>query len=205
MKVGILALQGDVREHIGILKKLDAEPVMVKMPNDLTDIDALIIPGGESTVIGMLMKKCRLDRAIKEKHGQGMPIYGTCAGAILLAKVVVDSKQYKLGLMDIIIERNAYGRQIDSFEAELNIKDVGYFNGVFIRAPVIKGMYDGAEVLAEYKKSPVMVKQNNILVTTFHPELSNDKRVHQYFLNMAKEFKEIKDIHRHIEAMNGPG
>ena len=132
MKVGILALQGSVREHARILMKLDAEPVKVKSPEDLTDIDALIIPGGESTTIGLLMKKYKLDKAIKEKHKHGMSIYGTCAGAILLAKDIINCKQPKLNLADISIKRNDYGRQIDSFETELSIKDIGNFNGVFI-------------------------------------------------------------------------
>jgi len=200
MKVGILALQGDVREHAKILMKLDAEPVKVKSPEDLTDIDALIIPGGESTTIGLLLKKYKLDIAIKEKHKHGMPIYGTCAGAIILAKEIIGSnKQPKLNLADISIKRNDYGRQIDSFEAELSIKDIGNFNGVFIRAPIIKSFYNGIEVLSEHKNSPVMVRQHNLLLTTFHPELTNDTRVHEYFLNMAKEYKEVKDVQRDIE------
>ena len=200
MKVGILALQGDVREHANLLIKLGAEPVKVKSPEDLTDIDALIIPGGESTTIGMLIKKYKLDKAIKEKHKHGMPIYGTCAGAILLAKEIIgDNKQTKLNLADISIKRNDYGRQIDSFEAELSIKDIGNFNGIFIRAPVIKGFYDGVEILSEHKNNPVMIRQHNLLLTTFHPELTDDTRVHEYFLNMAKEYKEIRDMQRDIE------
>ena len=199
MKVGILALQGDVREHANILIKLGAEPIKVKSPEDLTDIDALIIPGGESTTIGMLVRKYKLDKAIKEKHKQGMPIYGTCAGAIVLAKGIIDSKQPKLNLADISIKRNDYGRQIDSFEAELSIKDIGNFNGVFIRAPIIKSFYNGVEILSEHNNNPVMIKQHNLLITTFHPELTNDTRVHEYFLNMAKEYKEIRDMQRHIE------
>ncbi len=199
MKVGILALQGNVREHANMLMKLGAEPVKVKSPEDLTDIDALIIPGGESTTIGMLMKRYKLDKAIKEKHKQGMSIYGTCAGAIILAKKIIDSTQPKLNLADISIKRNDYGRQIDSFEAELSIKDIGSFNGVFIRAPVIKSFYNGVEILSEHKNNPVMIKQNNLLITTFHPELTNDTRVHEYFLNMAKEYKQIRDMQRDIE------
>lgn len=200
MKVGILALQGDVREHISILKKLNAEAVSVKMPEDLEDIDALIIPGGESTTMGFLMKKYGLDKKIKEKYSQGMPIYGTCAGAILLAKNIVESRQPKLALIDIEIERNAYGRQNESFEANLEIKEIGDFKGVFIRAPIIKKIYNGAEILAEHNKFPVMIKQDNILITTFHPELTNDSRIHDYFLSMAEEYKKIKDIHRDIES-----
>ncbi len=201
MKVGILALQGDVREHARILVKLGAEPVKVKSSEDLTDIDALIIPGGESVTIGMFMKKYGLDKAIKEKHGHGMPIYGTCAGAIVLAKNIIDGiiKQPKLNIADISIKRNDYGRQIDSFEAELSIKGIGTFPGVFIRAPTIKNIYNGAEILSEHKNSPVMVKQHNLLITTFHPELTNDTRIHEYFLNMAAEYKKVRDMQRDIE------
>ena len=130
MKVGILALQGDVREHSTILRNLGAEPIKVKSKEDLQDIDALIIPGGESTTIGLLMKKYQLDKAIKEKYKHGMPIYGSCAGAIVLAKDIIDKKQPKLALADISIKRNDYGRQIDSFEAELSIKDIGTFPGI---------------------------------------------------------------------------
>jgi 5'-phosphate synthase pdxT subunit len=203
MKVGILALQGDIREHARILTKLGAEPVKVKSPEALTDIDALIIPGGESTTMGLLMKKYKLDTAIKEKYKQGLPIYGTCAGAIILAKNIINSSQPKLNLADISITRNDYGRQINSFEAELSIKDIGNFNGVFIRAPVIKSFYNGIEILSEHKNKPVMVKQDNLLITTFHPELTNDTRVHQYFLNMAQEYKQIRDVQRDIEEDTG--
>jgi len=199
MKVGILALQGDVREHKRILIKLDVEPIDVKLPQDLEDLDALIIPGGESTTIGMLIKKYKLDVAIKEKHKQGLPIYGSCAGAIILAKNIRGSKQPKLALADISIERNAYGSQINSFEANLSIKDIGDFKGIFIRAPVIKSFYNGCEILSEHKNNPVMVKQNNLLITTFHPELINDTRIHEYFLEMAQEYKEIRDMQRDIE------
>ena len=200
MKLGILALQGDVREHARILVKLGAKPIKVKSKQDLYDIDALIIPGGESTTIGMLMKKYKLDTAIKEKHKHGMPIYGTCAGAIVLAKDIIGAtKQPKLNLADISIIRNDYGRQLESFEAELSIKDIGNFNGIFIRAPTIKSFYNGVQILSEHKNNPVMVRQENILITTFHPELTNDTRIHEYFLNMAAEYKEIRDMQRDIE------
>ncbi|MAH02143.1 MAG: pyridoxal 5'-phosphate synthase glutaminase subunit PdxT [Candidatus Woesearchaeota archaeon] len=199
MKVGILALQGGVREHARILVKLGAEPIKVKSQEDLTDINALIIPGGESTTIGILIKKYNLDKAIKEKHKHGMPIYGTCAGAIVLAKDIIKSKQPLLGLADISIKRNDYGRQIDSFETELSIKDIGSFNGVFIRAPTIKRFYDGVEILSEFRNNPVMIKQHNLLITTFHPELTDDTRIHEYFLNMAQEYKQVRDMQGDIE------
>jgi len=199
MKVGILALQGDVREHKKILKLLDATPIEVKLPNDLDNVDALIIPGGESTTIGLLMKKYKLDKAIKTKYKEGMPIYGTCAGAIVLAKNIIDSKQQKLNLANISIKRNHYGSQKESYEEELDIEDIGKFNGIFIRSPVIKKIYNGAKVLSKQDDNPVMVRQQNILITTFHPELTNDTRVHKYFLNMAQEYKQIRDMQRDIE------
>jgi len=133
MKIGVLALQGDFREHIRILRKLDADAVEVRMPKDLNGIDGLIIPGGESTSIGILMKRAGMDREIKNKHNDGMPIYGTCAGAILLAKEIIGNRQLTLGLIDISVKRNDYGRQIDSFEADLSIKDVGDFKGIVER------------------------------------------------------------------------
>ena len=199
MKIGVLALQGDVREHKRVLAKLGAETVEVKLPQDLDDVDALIMPGGESTTIGMLMRKYKLDAKIKQKHREGMPIYGTCAGAILLAKEIIDSKQPKLALADISVKSNDYGRQIDSFEADLSIKDIGEFKGVFIRAPTIKSFYNGAEILSEYKNNPVMMRQDNILITTFHPELTNDTRVHEYFLNMAAEYKPLREARKELE------
>ena len=199
MRVGILALQGDVREHARILIKLGAEPVKVKSKEDLFDIDALIIPGGESTAISIMMKKYKLDTAIKEKHRQGMAIYAVCSGAIVLAKNVIGDNQLKLALADISIKRNDYGRQMDSFETDLSIKNIGDFKGVFIRSPVIKRHHNGVEVLSEHKNKPVMVRQNNLLITTFHPELTNDVRVHEYFLNMAQEYKQIRDMQRDIE------
>jgi len=202
MKIGILALQGDVREHKKILNKLNVNSIDVKLPEDLKDIDGLIIPGGESTTIIKLMKEYSLDKRIIERYNDGMSIYGTCAGAIILAKNIVNSKQPKLGLADISIKRNVYGRQIDSFESELSIKDIGDFKGIFIRAPVIKNIYNGAEVLAEHQSHPVMVRQKNLLITTFHPELSDDTRVHEYFLGMVKEYKEVRDIQKDIEESN---
>lgn len=204
MKVGILALQGDVREHKKVLIKLGADPVEVKLPRDLEDLDALIIPGGESTTIGMLMKKYKLDSKIKQKHKQGMPIYGTCAGAIVLAKEIIGSKQPKLALADISIKRNDYGRQIESFETELSIKDIGDFKGIFIRSPIINRFHNDVETLSEHKNNPVMIKQDNILITTFHPELTNDTRIHEYFLNMAQEYKQIRDVQRDLEKNHTP-
>ena len=204
MKIGILALQGDVREHKRALMKLDATPIEVKSTQDLEDLDALIIPGGESTTISLMMKKYGLDNAIKEKHKHGMPIYGTCAGAIVLAKSIIGNNQAKLGLADISIKRNDYGRQIDSFETNLSIKDIGNFKGIFIRSPVIKSLHNGIVVLSEHKNSPVMLKQNNLLITTFHPELTNDTRIHEYFLNMAQEYKQTRGMQGDIKKNTKP-
>ena len=186
MKIGVLALQGNFKEHIEILKKCNVETKEIRLPSDFDDCNGLIIPGGESTAIGKLMKKYKLDRKIKDKHNEGMPIFGTCAGAILLAKEITGNQQPKLELMDISIERNAYGRQIDSFEANIEINNLGTFKGVFIRAPQIKHIYNGAEVLSEFNGKAVLVKNGNLLAATFHPELTDDLRLHNYFIDMVK-------------------
>ncbi len=187
MKIGVLALQGAIREHIKLLEKCSVEPVLVKFPRDLENINGLIIPGGESTTIAKLMKQYELDKAIKRRYQEGMPIYGTCAGAILLAKEILNSKQPKLGLMDISIKRNDYGRQIDSFEAELDIFDQKPFKGIFIRAPVIDSIHNGCKIIAKFQDKPVLVEQNNLLVSTFHPELTDDIRIHKYFIDMVEK------------------
>lgn len=186
MKIGVLALQGSFKEHINTLIKCNVDTVEVRLPKDLEDVNGLIIPGGESTTILKLMKKFGLDKAIIKKYSEGMVIYGTCAGAILLAKNIVDSKQASLGLIDISIRRNAYGRQIDSFEAELDIENIGKVRGVFIRAPIIESTTNGAKVLATFNHKAVFVEQNNILVSTFHPELTSDTKIHKYFLSKIK-------------------
>lgn len=183
IKIGVLALQGDFREHIEMLKKCRADSSAVKLPEDLEDIDGLIIPGGESTAIGSLMQRRGLDKEIIKRHRKGMAIYGTCAGAILLAKNIAGSSQPRLNLLDMSIRRNDYGRQVDSFEAELNIEKIGKFKGVFIRAPVIEKTDGGIKILSKLGNNPVFVQKGNILASTFHPELANDKRVHQYFID----------------------
>jgi len=188
MKIGVLALQGSIQDHIKILKKCKVEAVKVKSPEELHDIDGLIIPGGESTTISKLMKLYGLDTAIKKRYSEGMAIYGTCAGAILLAKEIVNEKMPKLSLMDISVKRNEYGRQIDSFETDLSIHGFDKpFRGVFIRAPVINSYFNGSKILSEFGNNPVMIQQGNLLVTTFHPELTDDKRVHEYFLGIVNE------------------
>jgi len=187
MKIGILALQGSVQPHLRALKKCKVHTISVKSPRDLETINGLIIPGGESTTIGKLMTKHKIDKAIKRRHEEGMPIYGTCAGAILLAKDIIGIKQDKLGLMDISIKRNDYGRQLDSFEVDLNIFDQKPFKGIFIRAPVINALHNGCNILAEFQNKPVFVQQNNLLASTFHPELTNDLRIHKYFVDMVEK------------------
>ncbi len=186
LKIGVLALQGDFKEHIEMLSKCNVDAVSVKLPEDLNNIDGLIIPGGESTTIGSLMQKYGLDKIIIKRHKEGMAIYGTCAGAILLSKNIVGSEQHKLNLLDISIKRNEYGRQIDSFEAELSIDKIGKFKGIFIRAPVIEEIRNGVKVLSKLNNKPVLIQKGNILASTFHPELANDKRVHEYFVEIVR-------------------
>lgn len=187
MNIGILSLQGSITEHIDAVRKLGHAPVKIKLPEHLEHIDALIIPGGESTTIAKLMQEYNLDKAITEKHKQGMPLFGICAGSVLLSKSIVNDNLPTLNLLDISIKRNDYGRQIDSFETQLQIKNFSKpFHSLFIRAPVIHSYNSDSEVLAEFNNKPVMLKQNNILITTFHPELTDDLRVHRYFIDMIK-------------------
>jgi len=155
----------------------------VRTAKDLEGVDALIIPGGESTTIAHLMKESGLELAIRERSG--MPIYGTCAGLILLAREVLEGYPQGLGLLDITVDRNAYGRQVDSFEATVDIKGLGGFHAVFIRAPKIVRLGAGVEVLAEHDGAPVFVRQGRVLATSFHPELTDDLRIHEYFLKLV--------------------
>ena len=185
-KIGVLALQGDFREHVEMLKKCNVTATEIRLPENLEDVDGLIIPGGESTTIGNLMQRYNMGKEIIKKHNQGMAIYGTCAGAILLSKVIAGSNQPRLNLLDISVKRNYYGAQIDSFEAELKIDNIGKFNGIFIRAPVIEKVRNGVKILSSLNDNPVLIQKKNILASTFHPELTNDKRVHEYFVEMIK-------------------
>lgn len=182
MRVGVLGLQGDVSEHVDALSKLDGvDVVIVKKASDLKNVDKLVIPGGESTTVGKLIQKYGIDKAVKK-----IPIFGTCTGAILLARRI-NTGQFSLKLMDIEVERNAYGRQKESFEAEISIPALGKkkFKAVFIRAPVIKKVGKGAEVLARLNGNPVLVKHGALLAATFHPELTEDTRLHEYFLKLV--------------------
>lgn len=186
MKIGVLALQGDFVDHIKMLKKCNVKTKEIRLPEDLDDVSGLIIPGGESTTIIKLMKMYKLDKKIIQKNRNGMPIFGTCAGTILLSKEIIGNKQNSLGLLDVAVLRNGYGRQIDSFETILDVNDLGKVKGIFIRAPIIKNVYNGVKVLAECQGKPVLVKQNNILAATFHPEMADEKKVYGLFIDMCK-------------------
>lgn len=190
IRVGVLALQGAFAEHIAVLQKLKVEAYEVRLPSELKGLNGLIIPGGESTSIGILMRTWGLVEPIKAMAKAGSPILGTCAGLILLAKKVYDLPFEALGLLDITVRRNAFGRQVDSFETELTIPALGEapFPGVFIRAPIIEEVGEGVEVLCSLPSGiPVAVRQGKILGTAFHPELTKDPRLHAYFLNLFKE------------------
>lgn len=185
--VAILALQGAFAEHGQMLDRLGIDHFEIRQKKDLEKkFDALILPGGESTVMGKLLKESGLYEPIREKILEGMPVFGTCAGLILLAKEVQEEKTH-LGTMNICAKRNAYGRQLGSFYTEDEFRGIGKIPMTFIRAPYIAEIYEGAEILAEVKGRIVAARQGNQLVTAFHPELNEDVRVHQYFLNMISE------------------
>jgi 5'-phosphate synthase pdxT subunit len=188
MKIGILALQGAVREHRNVLQRLGAETVDVIDPDGLAGIDGLILPGGESTAVGKLMIRYNLMQPVAELGRKGLPIFGTCTGMILMSKNIDNSEQHCLGLMDTHVERNAFGRQSASFEADMLIPVLGAppFHTIFIRAPYIDRVDDDVEVLLSYQDKILFARQDNLLAVAFHPELSNDTRVHEYFLKIGK-------------------
>ncbi len=190
-KVGVLALQGAFIEHAQMLARIGVRPVEVRLPEHLEGLDGLIIPGGESTTMGLLAQKRGLLQPLQDFARSGRPLWGTCAGMILMAKEILDGVpgQPALELMDIAVRRNAFGRQVDSFEADLMIPALGEspFHAVFIRAPVIERVGAGVEVLATLEDgTAVAVRQDNLLATAFHPELTRDERFHRYFLGLAK-------------------
>lgn len=189
MKVGVLDLQGDVIEHVRALEAAGAEVVRVKRPRHLEGLRGLVIPGGESTTIGKLMAEYELIPAVRHAVSEGMAVFGTCAGAILLAADIAGSEQPRLGLMDMRVQRNAYGRQRESFEAEVSVSEIPGppVKAVFIRAPIIERVGSPVKVLAEYGGQIVMARQGRLLAGTFHPELTDDRRVHQYFLRLCAE------------------
>ncbi|HET9442532.1 MAG TPA: pyridoxal 5'-phosphate synthase glutaminase subunit PdxT [Acidimicrobiales bacterium] len=185
-KIGILALQGDVAEHAAALADLGAHPVPVRVPSDLAGIDALVLPGGESTTISLLLESSGLFEPVAGRLAEGMPAFGTCAGMILLAREVLDGRpdQRVFAAVDVSVRRNAFGRQVDSFETALPVAglDGGPVDAVFIRAPVVERVGPDVEVLAEVDGRPVLCRQGPVLVSAFHPELSGDLRVHALFL-----------------------
>jgi 5'-phosphate synthase pdxT subunit len=185
MKIGILALQGAVREHRNLLQRLGVETLDVLNPEDLDGINGLILPGGESTAVGKLLVRYNLLEPIAERGRKGLPVFGTCTGLILLSKHINNSEQHRLGLMDTYVERNAFGRQLASFEADMSVPALGKtpFNTIFIRAPYIDKADDNVNVLLSYQDKILFAEQDNFLAAAFHPELTDDTRVHEYFLN----------------------
>jgi len=190
MRIGVLALQGAVTEHIVSIEKTGAEGLPIKRVEQLEEVEGLIIPGGESTTIGKLMRKYGFIEAIREFSDQGKPIFGTCAGLIVLAKQIAGGEPGHLELMDITVARNAFGRQRESFECDLDVKGIEEpIRAVFIRAPLINEVGSDVEVLSIYNDEIVTARQGHLLVSSFHPELTDDYRLHQYFTNMVQGSK----------------
>ena len=182
MKAGVLALQGDFREHGRVLADVGATPIEVRTAADLADVECLVIPGGESTTISKLARMYDLVQPVRERAADGMPIFGTCAGLIVLAERV-EGLEPLFELMDIGVQRNAYGRQVDSFETDLDVDGIDHpVRGVFIRAPVVTDVGPHVRVLAEHEGKPVVLEQGNLLVASFHPELVGEIALHDYFL-----------------------
>ena len=186
MKVGVLALQGDVREHVSALIACGVYPSTIRRRAELDAVEALVIPGGESTTISQLAKIFELFQPIRDRILHGMPVYGSCAGMILLADHILDAKadQESFGGLDITVRRNAFGRQVDSFESDIAFNDgtATPVRAVFIRAPWVEKIGSGIEILAEVDSHPVAVRSKSILATSFHPELTGDHRIHRYFI-----------------------
>lgn len=186
MKVGVLSLQGDVREHVSALIACGIDPVEVRRPSELAQVDALILPGGESTTIAQLSEIFDIYQPIKQRIADGMPVYGSCAGMILLAETILDAKQGQktFGGLDITVRRNAFGRQVDSFETDITFDDgsADLIRAVFIRAPWVEKVGAGVQVLASVDSHPVAVRSKTLLATSFHPELTADHRIHRYFI-----------------------
>ncbi len=189
-KIGVLACQGAFAEHIAILSQLDVDAFAVRLPREIEGLDGLIIPGGESTTISRLIREYDLISPLSRLLEQGFPVMGTCAGMILLAKKVSDKDGLTpIGAMDMDVKRNAFGRQVDSFESDLSIPAIGEppFHGIFIRAPVIERVGEGVETIARLADGTVVAaRQGNMLALAFHPELTDDPRLHSYFLNIVE-------------------
>ncbi|MCM3043166.1 pyridoxal 5'-phosphate synthase glutaminase subunit PdxT [Paenibacillus motobuensis] len=190
MKVGVLALQGAVAEHIRSIELAGAEGVAVKHTEQLEELDGLIIPGGESTTIGKLMRKYEFIEAIRAFSEQGKSVFGTCAGLIVMAKEIESGEEAHLGLMDIKVSRNAFGRQRESFETNLDVKGLQEpLRAVFIRAPLITAVGDEVDILSTYNDEIVAARQGHLLVSSFHPELTDDYSLHTYFTEMIKTYQ----------------
>jgi 5'-phosphate synthase pdxT subunit len=189
MKVGVLALQGDVREHIESLLTCDVEAIAVRRASEIESIDALVLPGGESTTIAQLAEVFGIFNLIKDKISNGMPVYGSCAGMILLADQILDAKegQKSFGGLDITVRRNAFGRQVDSFESDIAFNDGSdqLIRAVFIRAPWVEKVSESVQVLASIDSHPVAVRSKTALATSFHPEITGDNRIHRYFIEQV--------------------
>jgi len=186
--VGVLALQGAFESHIRILGNLDIEAIAIRDPEGLNTVDGLVIPGGESTAISMLLESNQLRKPLEVRLSDGMPVFGTCAGMIMLSSEILDGRedQRPLGAIDITVRRNAFGRQVDSFESQLDIKGLGSpFPSIFIRAPIVESVGESVEVLAKLDDQIVLCGNKTTLVASFHPELSNDARIHELFVSMA--------------------
>jgi len=193
MRLGILGLQGAVREHLRSLARLGIEPSVVKRTSELADLSGIILPGGESTAISLLAAGS-LHEELRRLIREGFPFFGTCAGMILLANEVKGQEETNIGGIDITVARNASGRQVDSFETVLAVKGIGDdVPAVFIRAPYITRLGNGVTALAEHEGAVVMARQGNVLVASFHPELTSDTRIHRYFVEMVKEY-ETKEV-----------
>ena len=185
-RVGVLALQGDVREHIELLRGMDVACVPVKTTEDVEAVDALILPGGESTTIGFLLDEHGMIEPIRKRIEDGLPVLGTCAGAILLARTVVGGDVPKIGVLDAVVHRNAYGRQVDSFEGEVEVEGVGRMHAVFIRAPIIESVGASVQVLARNGDSPVVIREGNVIAATFHPELAAESGLHRLLVDAIR-------------------
>ena len=189
MKVGVLALQGDVREHIAALRSCEVEAIGVRRASEIESIDALVLPGGESTTIAQLAEVFGIFELLKNKINNGLPVYGSCAGMILLADQILDAKdgQKSFGGLDITVRRNAFGRQVDSFESDIAFNDGSdeLIRAVFIRAPWVEKVSDSVQVLAAIDTHPVAVRSKTALATSFHPEITGDNRIHRYFIEQV--------------------
>jgi len=192
MQVGVLALQGAFAAHSDCLTSIGVQSIEVRNPEQLNSVDALLMPGGESSTMSQLLESSGLFDPIASRIADGMPVFGTCAGMILLASEILDgrSDQRSFSAIDISVRRNAFGRQVDSFESTIN-SPVGEFHGVFIRAPRIERVGEEVEVLGSINNEPVLVRQGNVLAASFHPELSNDARLHEYFVSITANRKKV--------------